>query len=96
MGPRSALLRPFLGPVGPSGGVLGGLSGSFAGCEPPSVAYANNVRFSKGTGRFLLVGALLEGLLRLFWWGFSVAYRAIWRPSWASWNDPSATRGSWT
>eukprot|EP00959_Pyramimonas_sp_CCMP1952_P041440 866698-Pyramimonas_sp.AAC.1 len=43
-------------------------------------------------GRFLLVGALLEGLLRLSW-RFSAASRAVWRPAWASWSSHSATRG---
>ena len=36
--------------------------------------------------RLLLVEALLEGLLRLPL-GFLAASWAVWRPSWASWNE---------
>ena len=43
-------------------------------------------------GRFLSLGAFLEGRLGASW-GFSEASGAALRPSWASWRDLSAARG---
>eukprot|EP00959_Pyramimonas_sp_CCMP1952_P177038 3700369-Pyramimonas_sp.AAC.1 len=90
--PSWALWRASWGHVGPSWGDPGGLWGSLGRCEPPNVVYARNARFPKEMKRCLLVGTLLEGLLRLSW-SFSAASRAVWGPAWASWSNLSATRG---
>ena len=90
--PSWAVLGPFRGPLGPSWGGLGGLLGRRGRCESRRGEYAKNVRFPKGMGRFLPLGALLGRLLGASWVVLTASW-AFWRPSRVSWSDLSAFRG---
>ena len=61
--PSWAILWPSWGPPGLSWGDLGTLLGRLGRRESSRCEYAKNVRFPKGMGRFLCLGAFLEGRL---------------------------------
>ena len=83
LGPSWAVLGPSWKLLGPSWGGLGRLLGRPVTSESPKDNFVENVRFTKGMGQFLRLGALLGRMLEASW-GLLGASLDVWRPSSAS------------
>ena len=92
LGRSWAVFERSWGPLGPSWGDLGGFLDRLGRCESRRGGYVKSIRFPKGMGPFLLVGAFLGRRLGISW-GVLTACWAVLRPSWAFGRDLSASRG---